>query len=169
MKRLAHWLLAASVLSGTAAFAQGALNYTAGNPVNYPKGIYAGEVAGVATNSKGDIFVYQRAGDPYASLGGSRIFAHGQDQLLQFDKTGKFVQQIGRGLYAWLVASSVRVDSRDNIWAVDRYSGMVIKFAPDGSHILLLLGRKPENISVTIAGSGRGGRGDAGAAPPAAR
>src|SRR5438067_11001223 len=90
MKRLAHWLAAASVLGGTAALAQGTLNYTAGDPVTYPAGIYAGEVAGVATNSKGDILVFQRAGNPYASLGGSRIFVHGQDQLLELDTSGKF-------------------------------------------------------------------------------
>ena len=177
MKRLALCLLAASLLGGTAVLAQGQLQYTADNPITYPAGIYAGEVAGVATNSKGEIIVYQRAGNPYASLGGSRIFVHGQDQLLVFDKSGKFVRQFGKGIYSSLVANSVRVDSHDNIWTADRYSGMVVKFSPDGSQILMLLGRKPENINVTVvggAGGGRGGRGagggaggEAGGAPPA--
>ncbi|MGH9667234.1 MAG: peptidyl-alpha-hydroxyglycine alpha-amidating lyase family protein, partial [Bryobacteraceae bacterium] len=132
MKRLVSCLLAAGVLTGTAALAQGDLNYTAAGIIKYPAGIYAGEVAGVATNSKGDIFVYQRAGHPYASLGGSRIFVHGQDQLLEFDGTGKYVREIGKGVYADLVANSVRVDAHDNVWAVDRAAGMVIKYSPDG-------------------------------------
>jgi hypothetical protein len=162
MKRLTTCLLAASVLTAAAAvsgaFAQGALNYTASDPITYPRTIYAGEVAGVATNSKGHLFVFQRAGNPYASLGGSRIFVHGQDQLLEFDPAGKFVREIGKGNYSSLVANSVRVDAHDNIWTADRYSGMVIKFSPDGSRILMLLGRKPESINVTIAGAaGRGG------------
>ncbi|MBV9549691.1 MAG: hypothetical protein JO256_08485 [Alphaproteobacteria bacterium] len=162
MKRLGYCLLAASALSATAALAQGELNYTATSPVKYPASIYAGEVAGVATNSKGHIFVYQRAGNPYASLGGSRIFVHGQDQLLEFDQTGKFVREIGKGMYASLVANSVRVDSHDNIWAVDRSSGMVVKFSPDGSQQVMLLGRKPESINITIVGGGGGGRGAGG-------
>ena len=168
MKRLATCLLMASVLGGVGMFslgalAQGELNYTTSDPITYPRGIYAGEVAGVATNSKGHIFVYQRAGNPYSSLGGSRIFVHGQDQVLEFDGAGKFIREIGKGIYANLVASSVRVDSHDNVWAVDRYAGMVVKYSPDGSQILMLLGRKPESINVTQVGGG-GGRGGRGAA-----
>ena len=51
-------------------------------------------------------------------------------------------EQLRRRLDAW--------GSDLVVWAVDRYSGMVIKFSPDGSQILMLLGRKPENINVTI-------------------
>src|SRR5262249_38120069 len=136
--------------------------------IKYPAGKYAGEVAGVATNSKGNIFVYQRSGNPYASLGGSRIFVHGQDQLLEFDATGKFVREIGAGNYASLVANSVRVDSHDNVGAVDRSSGMVIKFSPDGSQQLMLLGRKPESINITIVGGGGRGAGGGGRGAAAA-
>jgi hypothetical protein len=162
MKRLAICLLAASALAGTAALAQGDLSYTATDIIKYPSTIYAGEVAGVATNSKGHIFVYQRAGNPWIGMGGSRIFTHGGDQLLEFDQTGKYVRQIGKGNYAFTVANSVRVDSHDNVWAVDRTAGMAIKFSPDGSRILMLLGRKPESINVTVAGGGGGGRGAGG-------
>ena len=164
MKRLAQCLLAASVLTGTAALAQGELNYTAADIIKYPVGKYAGEVAGVATNAAGHIFVYQRSGNPYASLGGSRIFAHGQDQLLEFDATGKYVREIGAGIYSSLVANSVRVDAKNNVWTVDRSSGMVVKFSPDGSQQLMLLGRKPENITITVVGGAGGGRGGRGAA-----
>src|SRR5258708_20165073 len=35
-----------------------------------------GEAAGVATDSKGNIFVYTRTGSGNATIGGSRIFTH---------------------------------------------------------------------------------------------
>jgi hypothetical protein len=168
MKKFALCLLAATTLAGTAALAQSDLAYTTTDIIKYPRTIYAGEVAGVATNSKGHIFVYQRAGNPWIGLGGSRIFTHSGDQLLEFDQNGNYVKEIGKGNYAWTVANSVRVDRQDNIWAVDRTAGMVIKFAPDGSGIRMLLGRKPESINITIAGGGGGGRGAAPAAAPAA-
>ena len=162
MKHFALCLLAATALAGTA-LAQSDLPYTADEAVHFPRSIYAGEVAGVATNSKGHIFVHQRAGNPFVALGASRIFTHGGDQLLEFDAKGHFVKEIGKANYAATVANSVRVDARDNIWTVDRSGMTVIKFAPDGSRILMLLGRKPESINITIAGGG--GRG---AAAPAA-
>ena len=114
-----------------------------------------GEAAGVATNSKGSIFVYTRTGGVNATLGGSRIFTHGGSRLFEFDRTGKYVREIGEGVYGFLFAQSVRVDSSDNIWVVDSGSSMVIEFDPEG-RILMTLGRKPE--AVSLAG-GRGGRG----------
>ena len=53
---------------------------SAANPLKLPDDIYLGEVAGVATNSKGDIFVYTRTGHPTISLGSrarSRTAARG--------------------------------------------------------------------------------------------
>src|SRR5688572_32430613 len=37
-----------------------------------PPNTFLGEIAGVATNSRGNIFVYTRTGHPYATLGDSR-------------------------------------------------------------------------------------------------
>ena len=62
----------------------------------------------------------------------SRIFTHGGSRLFEFDRTGKFVREIGQGVYGFLFAQAVRVDPQDNIWVVDRGSSMVIKFDPDG-------------------------------------
>jgi len=167
MKRFALTLLAASTLAGTVAFAQGDLTYTTADVIKFPRTIYAGEIAGVATNSRGHIFVYQRSGNPWIAMGAARIFTHGGDQLLQFDQNGNYVREIGKANYAATVANSVRVDRQDNIWTVDRSGMTVIKFAPDGSRILMLLGRKPESINITIAGGGAG-RGAAPAAGAAA-
>src|SRR5436309_5720071 len=91
-------LVAAAFLAGFPAAAQNAapeIAFDAANPLTLPDDIYLGEVGGVATNSKGDIFVYTRTGHPTVSLGGARAFAHGGSRLFQFDRTGKFVREIG--------------------------------------------------------------------------
>src|ERR1041384_2143127 len=65
----------------------------AANVLTLPDDIYLGEVGGVATNSKADIFVFTRTGHPTISIGTSRAFAHGGSRLFQFDRTGKFVRE----------------------------------------------------------------------------
>src|SRR5580704_7704896 len=82
---------------------------SAPNPLALPDDIYLGETAGVATNSKGDIFVYTRTGHPTVSLGGARAFAHGGSRLFEFDRTGKFVREIGQNSYGFMYAQQVRV------------------------------------------------------------
>ena len=106
-----------------------------------------GEVAGVATNSKGNVFVYARTGHAVATLGDERTFYHGGSRLFQFDQAGKFVKEIGQGVYSVNFAQQVRVDPQDNIWIVDAGSNMVVKFDPDG-RLQMVLGRKPENITL---------------------
>jgi hypothetical protein len=97
-------------------------------------------------------------------MGGSRFFSHGGSRLLEFDVTGKFVREIGTGVYGFLFAQSARVDAQDNIWVVDRGSSNIIKFDPSG-RFLQVLGRKPESINVgATAGAGAGGRGRGGVA-----
>ena len=120
---------------------------SAPNPLALPDDIYLGETAGVATNSKGDIFVYTRTGHPTVSLGTSRAFAHGGSRLFQFDRTGKFVREIGQNSYGFMYAQQVRVDPQDNIWIVDQMTNYVMKFDPEG-RVAMLLGRKAEGVSV---------------------
>lgn len=126
------------------------------NLLKLPEHTYLGEVAGVATNSKGHVFVFTRTGTPYAITGGSRVFTHGGTRLFEFDASGKYVREIGQGLYGFLVANSVRVDAQDNIWVVDRGSSQVIKFDPEG-HVAMVMGRKPEAIFVGARGGAEGG------------
>src|SRR5580765_29387 len=114
------------------------------NAVALPSGLYLGEVAGVATNSKGDIFVYTRSGHPTVTIGTMRPFAHGSSRMFQFNRTGKYVREIGKDTYGFMAAAQVRVDPADNIWAVDEMSNMVIKFDPEG-RVAMLLGRKAES------------------------
>ena len=93
------------------------------NFLKLPSNIYLGEAAGVATNSKGNIFVYTRSGESGA-MGGSRFFTYGGSRLFEFDPTGKYLREIGTGIYGFLFAQSVRVDAQDNIWTVDRGSNI---------------------------------------------
>src|SRR6201997_76377 len=72
------------------------------NFLKLPTGLYLGEGIGVATNSKGHVFVYTRSGES------SRLF--------EFDQNGGFVREIGKGLYGFQMAHAVRVDPQDNIW-----------------------------------------------------
>src|SRR5277367_7022380 len=135
MKLFLRILIFATLLAGIPAVAQffvPEIPFDSADVLKLPDNIHLGEVAGVATNSKGDIFVYTRTGHPTISIGTSRPFAHGGSRLFQFDKTGKFVREIGQSLYGFEVAQQVRVDPQDNVWIVDQMSSMVIKFDPNG-------------------------------------
>ena len=133
----------------------GAINF-----LKLPANLYLGEAAGVATDSRGNLFVYTRTGED-GTMGGSRFFTHGGSRLVEFDATGKYVREIGEGVYGFLFAQSVRVDAQDNIWAVDRGSNTVMKFDPSG-RFLQVLSRKPESVNPTGEGRGGGGRGRGG-------
>src|SRR5262245_33055984 len=161
MKRFLPLLLAMAFLAGLSLAAQNAIPEiafdSAANPLTLPDDIYLGEVGGVAANSKGDIFVYTRTGHPTVSLGGARTLAHGGSRLFQFDRTGKFVREIGQNSYGLMVAQQVRIDPQDNLWIVDQMTSMVMKLDTAG-HVQMLLGRKPEAIPVPAAAP----RGEAG-------
>jgi len=57
---------------------------------------------------------------------------------------GESYREIGKGLYAWSEAHTVRIDKDDNIWAIDKGSDMVIKFNQAGPRRLGL--RTPSGI-----------------------
>ena len=118
-----------------------------GDLLKFPDNVHMGEAAGVATNSKGDIFLFTRTGNPTVTLGTSRAVSHGGSRLFQFDKTGKFVREIAQGAYGLLQAQQVRVDPQDNVWIVDQASTQVIKFDPNG-RVQMILSRKPEALRV---------------------
>jgi hypothetical protein len=102
-------------------------------------GYTMGETMGVATNSKGHLFVYSRTGHGGTARGGTAA------QLFEFDQNYKFVKEWGPNNYGESFAHAVRVDKYDNVWSVDEGSGMVVKWNPQGQHILWL-GRVPEAI-----------------------
>jgi sugar lactone lactonase YvrE len=100
------------------------------NALKLPDNLYLGEGIGVATNSKGHVFVYTRSE---------------RTRLFEFDQNGTFLKEIGQDLYGFLFAHAVRVDKDDNIWAVDEGTNMVIKFDPNGK-VLMTIGRRPEAV-----------------------
>src|SRR5437868_14975379 len=97
-----------------------------------PDTIHLGEVAGIATSSRGDIYVYTRTGNPTITIGTSRAVAHGGSRLLQFDRSGKFVREIGQGAYGPPQAQQVRVQPEGSAWIVDQMSAQAIKFDRNG-------------------------------------
>jgi hypothetical protein len=177
MKRTFQFFMAAAAMAFSASlFAQMSgpeIAFDSADILKMPDGMYLGEVGGVATNSKGHIFVYTRTGHPYATVGDSRTFYHGGSRLFEFDQTGKYVREVGQGLYGFNAAQNLRIDAQDNIWAVDAGSSQVMKFDADGRAVQLVFGRKPENISVAPRGGGPGGGGAAlgpgGGGPPGGR
>jgi hypothetical protein len=102
-----------------------------------PDDVHLGEVSGMALNKEGHIFVFQRGNTHGPAYGAAAA------QLLEFSHDGKLIREIGQNLYAWSFAHDVRVDPQGNIWAADKGSDMVIKFAPSGK-VLMVFGRKPE-------------------------
>jgi NHL repeat-containing protein len=157
-------LLGASLMNGPVAAQQKDIPFdSAGDFLKLPDDIHLGEVAGVATTSTGNLWVYYRSGGPNATVGASRHYINGGARLLEFDKSGKFLREIGTSEndrpYAFLFAQGVRVDAQDNVWIIDRASRMVVKFDKAGK-VLLTLGRRPEAVGEvgSSAGSGVYGR-----------
>ena len=111
-----------------------------------PPGLYMGEGTGVATNSKGHVFVFTRSGETH---------------LFEFDQTGAFVKEFGANSYGFAFAHAVRVDKDDNVWAVDEGTNVITKFSPEGK-ILMVLGKRPdplEQLSLMPGGGQYSGAG----------
>ena len=104
------------------------------NFLKLPPNLFLGEGIGIASNSKGHVFVYTRSQ---------------RTRLFEFDQTGSFVREIGEGLYGFVFAHAVRVDPQDNIWAVDEGSNMVIKFNPEGRVVMLGASRQYPPFAIS--------------------
>jgi DNA-binding beta-propeller fold protein YncE len=88
-----------------------------------PKGMTAGETSGVALNSKGHIFLFQRVAP----------------MLAEYDEHGNYVRSIGEGLFVH--PHGLRIDDEDNLWTTDDGGHLVLKLSSEG-RVLLVLGRK---------------------------
>ena len=105
----------------------------------YPATMNLGEVLGVAVNSKGHVLILNHPG----SATSGPLYGNATTQLLEFDETGKFVREVGQGVYGLGYAHGVRYDKYDNLWVVDKGTQPAMKFNPAG-YVTLNLGRRPE-------------------------
>jgi len=133
---------AASLALGTSVSAQQAVpEIPFDADINYlklPPDMNLGEASGVAVNSRGQIAVFTRS-----NSAGGPAYAATASQLLLFDANGRFIKEIGKGLYAWSYAHDIRFDKDDNLWAIDKGSDMIVRFNPEGK-VTMVFGRKKE-------------------------
>jgi DNA-binding beta-propeller fold protein YncE len=111
--------------------------------------LYLGEVPAVAVDSKGNIYVANRGAHP----------------LVEFDKEGKYIREIGEGDLNLPdtnnLSHAVRIDSDDNIWFVDAGALLVTKYDQSG-RVLLNVGRRksPPEYTARKTDSGETSRAD---------
>jgi DNA-binding beta-propeller fold protein YncE len=133
------FLVIAAVLAAIPVFGQQVPEIAYDSVPNFlkmPDGLYMGEAAGVAQDSKGNVFVFTRSGET---------------RLFEFDHDGKYMREIAPKLYAFAFAHAVRIDPQDNIWVVDEGSNMIVKFNPQGK-VIMTMGRKPESAEGDVPG-----------------
>src|SRR5260370_23981064 len=79
-----------------------------------PTDLYLGEVAGVAVNSKGHVYVFSRGHTNGPAYGAAAA------QLLEFDAHGIFRGELGHQLYAWSFAHSRKDGKHDHLRVADQ-------------------------------------------------
>ena len=107
--------------------------------LKYSPDMNFGEVLAVAVSAKGRIVVLNHPG----SSNSGPVYGNSSTQLFEFDPSGKFVREIGKGVYGLSYAHSVRFDKYENLWVVDKGTNAVVKFNPAG-YVVMNLGRRPE-------------------------
>ena len=103
------------------------MGYTFTYPYVLPPGF--GGVPSVALDSKGNLWVFQRADQ-------------GKPQLFKFDPNYKIILTVGPDVIGYQEkAHGMAVDAEDNVWITAAGSSTVMKISPDGK-LLLTLGQK---------------------------
>jgi DNA-binding beta-propeller fold protein YncE len=92
-------------------------------PETMPEGWSFGRVSAVATNGRGEVFVFHR---------GEKA-----DPIVVFDDRGKYLRSWGRGMFG--NEHGLRVDREDNVWVTDNGNHVLMKFSRDG-RLLMTLG-----------------------------
>jgi streptogramin lyase len=90
-----------------------------------PSGWKFGRVSSVATDSAGNVYVFQRGKNA--------------DPLIVFDSSGRYLRSWGKGIFG--NPHGLRVDRDDNVWVTDNGDHQVMKFTKTGK-LLLTLGVK---------------------------
>ena len=87
-----------------------------------PPGWNFGEVAGVAADNRGHVFVFHR----------------GEHPIMEFAPDGRMIRSWGKGLF--IRPHAVRVDPEGNIWTVDNDTHQVLKMDSSG-RVRMVVGR----------------------------
>ena len=96
--------------------------------LKYSPDMNLGEVLGVAVNSKGRIAVLNHPGSPTSGP----VYGNASTQLLEFDANGKFVREVGKGVYGLAYGHGIRYDRFDNLWVVDKGTHAAVALQPGG-------------------------------------
>ena len=101
-----------------------------------PPGWSFGEVAGVASDSRDRVYVFNRGAHP----------------MIVFDKEGKFLNAWGEGMFKG--PHGIFIDRNDHLWLADDKDHTVHKFSPSGEK-LMTLGEsgKPADTGYKIGAS----------------
>lgn len=94
-------------------------------PDTMPAGWKFGRVSAVATDSRGEVYVFQRG-------------VHAPP-IIVFDAKGRYLRSWGRGMFG--NEHGLRIDAEDNVWITDNGDHQVMKFDLQGK-LLLTLGVK---------------------------
>jgi hypothetical protein len=103
------------------------LGYTFAYPYTLPPGF--GGVPSVGLDSKGNLWVFQRAD-------------RGKPQLFKFDPNAKLILQIGEDVIGYQEkAHGMAIDAEDNVWITAAGSATVMKISPEGK-LLMTIGTR---------------------------
>src|SRR2546425_363600 len=157
MRRVQGCLAIVVLLTATPLFAQSKAKVTnvpeipydsVANALKLPDNLYIGEGIGVATNSKGHVYVYTRSGatrlfefdqngtfvkeigwDPQGNIYISDGYTN--SRVVKYDKNGKFVKSVGsRGAAPGQMNTphSLQVDAKGNVYVADRGNARIQVF-----------------------------------------
>ena len=126
-------LATAAVVAGTAS----GYHVVHGWPL-LPEGRILGNVAGVAVNSRNEVFVFDRGKRPWKEPLPTDPIA--EPTIKVFDgKTGKLLREFGEAMFA--MPHGISIDSNDHIWVTDVSLNQVFELDASGK-VLHVLGQK---------------------------
>lgn len=102
-----------------------------------PEGEVLGSVAGVGVDSRGDVFVFHRAGRTWPDSDKLLLTPIAAPTIDVFDgRSGKLLTRWGANRFA--MPHGLTVDDHDNVWVTDVALQQVCKFSHDGKELLTL-------------------------------
>jgi peptidylamidoglycolate lyase len=104
-----------------------------------PEGISLGQVSGVAVDSHGDVFVFQRAERIWQGEDFGLDLISGPTLLVLDDETGELLGQWGANQF--VIPHGLTIDHEDNLWLTDVGLHQVFKFDRAGD-LLMTLGER---------------------------